>query len=156
MFWESSWSTLELAHCATWMQQNMFLALERTNTIWPVEIAEPSSYHAFMKQSTSLLEVITLRCQKQTHKRLKILTIFSWSRGCKHVLTLAKQHASTKCWQWLLLISLTHSYLPLTWDLSRSKVHNLPDWLKGLGDGLGHAVWWAMELYRNLEEVRTL
>jgi hypothetical protein len=27
-----------------------------------------------------------------------------------------------------------------------------PDWLKGLGDGLGHAVWWAMELYRNPEE----
>jgi hypothetical protein len=32
-----------------------------------------------------------------------------------------------------------------------------PNWLKGLGYGLGHAVWWAMELYRNLEEeARTL
>jgi hypothetical protein len=32
-----------------------------------------------------------------------------------------------------------------------------PDWLKGLGDVLGHAVWGAMELYRNLEEeARTL
>jgi hypothetical protein len=48
-------------------------------------------------------------------------------------------------------------YMPLTQDLSRSKVHIFPDWLKGLGDGLGHAVWWAMESYRNLkEEARTL
>jgi hypothetical protein len=31
-------------------------------------------------------------------------------------------------WQWLLFISLTLSYLPLTWDLSRSKVHSL-SWL---------------------------
>jgi hypothetical protein len=30
------------------------------------------------------------------------------------------------------------------------------DWLKGLGDGLGHAVWWTMQLYRNPEEARTL
>jgi hypothetical protein len=30
-------------------------------------------------------------------------------------------------------------------------------WLKGLGDGLGHTVWRAMELYRNpKEEARTL
>jgi hypothetical protein len=27
-------------------------------------------------------------------------------------------------WQWLLLISLTQLYLPLTWDLSSLKVHN--------------------------------
>jgi hypothetical protein len=32
-----------------------------------------------------------------------------------------------------------------------------PNWLKGLGDGLGHTVWQAMELYRNPEEeARTL
>jgi hypothetical protein len=31
------------------------------------------------------------------------------------------------------------------------------DWLKGLGSGLGHTVWQAIELYRNLEEeARTL
>jgi hypothetical protein len=31
------------------------------------------------------------------------------------------------------------------------------DWLKGLGDGLRHAVWWTIESYRNLEkEARTL
>jgi hypothetical protein len=29
---------------------------------------------------------------------------------------------------------------------------SFPGWLKGLGDGLGHAVWQAMELYRNPEE----
>jgi hypothetical protein len=60
------------------------------------------------------------------------------------------KHANTK--RWLLLISLMQSCLPLTWDLSRSKVHTLPRWLKGLGDGLGHIVWWAMESYRNPEE----
>jgi hypothetical protein len=43
-------------------------------------------------------------------------------------------------------------YLPLTWDLSRSKVHNFSQLAKRLGDGLGYAVWWAMELYRNPEE----
>jgi hypothetical protein len=48
-------------------------------------------------------------------------------------------------------------YLPLTWDLSRSRFTVSLDWLKGLRDGLGHTVWWAMELYRNQEEeVRTL
>jgi hypothetical protein len=32
-----------------------------------------------------------------------------------------------------------------------------PNWLKGLGDGLEHAVWWAMELFKNPEEeARTL
>jgi hypothetical protein len=61
------------------------------------------------------------------------------------------------CWQWLLLISLMQSYLPLTWDLSSQRFTVFPNWLKGLGGGLGHAVWQAMELYRNLEEeARTL
>jgi hypothetical protein len=35
--------------------------------------------------------------------------------------------------QWLLLISLMQSCLPLTWDLSRSKVHSLPPLAKRLG-----------------------
>jgi hypothetical protein len=47
--------------------------------------------------------------------------ILSWSGRCKHVLTPAKQQASTR-WQ---------LYLPLTWDLSRSEVHNLPRLVKG-------------------------
>jgi hypothetical protein len=59
--------------------------------------------------------------------------IFSWSRGCKRVLTPAKQHAITK---WLTVappyISM-QSYLPLIWDLSRSKVHNLSRLAKRLG-----------------------
>jgi hypothetical protein len=60
-------------------------------------------------------------------------------------------------WQWLLLISLTQLYLPLTWDLSRSEVHSLSRLAETLGDGLGCAVWRAMELYRNPEEeARTL
>jgi hypothetical protein len=58
--------------------------------------------------------------------------------------------------QWLLLISLMQLlYLTLTWHLSRSKVHNL-NWLKGLGDGLGHELGGqfsrAMVLYKNPEE----
>jgi hypothetical protein len=36
-------------------------------------------------------------------------------------------------WQWLLLISLTQLYLPLTWDWSRSKVHSLSWLAKRLG-----------------------
>jgi hypothetical protein len=32
-----------------------------------------------------------------------------------------------------------------SWDLSRSKVYNISlDWLKDLGDGLGHKVWQAV------------
>jgi hypothetical protein len=34
--------------------------------------------------------------------------------------------------QWLLLISMTQLYLPLTWDLSRSKVQNLSQLAKRL------------------------
>jgi hypothetical protein len=37
-------------------------------------------------------------------------------------------HKRTKWLKWLFLISLMQLYLPLTWDLSRSKVHNL-SWL---------------------------
>jgi hypothetical protein len=43
-------------------------------------------------------------------KRVQACTHFSWAQNG---------------WQWLLLISLTQLYLPLTWDLSRSKVHSL-------------------------------
>jgi hypothetical protein len=35
-------------------------------------------------------------------------------------------------------------------------LQSFPDWLKGLGDGLGRAVWQTRELYRNPEEARTL
>jgi hypothetical protein len=55
--------------------------------------------------------------------------------GCKNVLTPAKQHASTK---WLTVAppsSLTQLYLPLTWDLSRSKVHSLSPLAERLGGG---------------------
>jgi hypothetical protein len=34
--------------------------------------------------------------------------------------------------QWLFLISLAQLHLPLTWDLSRSKVHNLSQLAKRL------------------------
>jgi hypothetical protein len=59
-------------------------------------------------------------------------------------------------WWWLLLISMTQSYLLLTWDLSRSEVHSCSWLAKRLAGWVRHAVWWATELYRNPEEARTL
>jgi hypothetical protein len=77
-------------------------------------------------------ELQTLWCWKQTHERQKILTrqflFIKWVQACTY-----SSWADTRAqngWQWLLLISLTQLYLPLTWDLSRSEVHNLSDWLK--------------------------
>jgi hypothetical protein len=56
-----------------------------------------------------------------------------------------------------LLTSLTELFLPLTQDCTGQRFTISLNWLKGLGDGLGHTVWWAMELYRNPEEAaRTL
>jgi hypothetical protein len=73
------------------------------------------------------------------------------------VLTPTKQHASTK---WL---TVAPPYIPDTvvpaphLGFAGQRFTVFPNWIKGLGDGLGHAVWWAMELYRNLEEeARTL
>jgi hypothetical protein len=47
-------------------------------------------------------------------------------------------------------------FLPLTWDLSRSKVHNFSPLAKRLGDGLGPVIWraifTALGLYKNPEE----
>jgi hypothetical protein len=46
-------------------------------------------------------------------------------------------------------------YLPLTWDLSRSKVHTLPPLAKRLGGWV--TAWQAKQLYRKTEEeARTL
>jgi hypothetical protein len=59
------------------------------------------------------------------------------------------KHASTR---WL---TVAPPYIPGICPGQRFTV--FPDQLKGLEDGLGHAVWWAMELYRNPEEeARTL
>jgi hypothetical protein len=59
-------------------------------------------------------------------------------------------------WQWLLLISLTQLYRPLP-GFKVQGSQSFPNWLKGLGDGLGHTVWRAMGSYRNPEEeARTL
>jgi hypothetical protein len=58
------------------------------------------------------------------------------------MLTSAKQHASTK---WL---TVAPPYIPDT-------VVPAPHMGFVLGDGLGHAVWQAVELYRN-PEARTL
>jgi hypothetical protein len=82
--------------------------------------------------------------------------IFSWSRGCTHVLTPAKQthkhkmaDSGSSLYPWQL-------YLPHTWHLSRWKVHSLSRLVKRLRGFVRVYSWWAMELYRNPEEGRTL
>jgi hypothetical protein len=83
-----------------------------------------------------MLELITLRCWKQTHKRQKILARqFSLDQeGASMCSLLLSDTQAQNGWQLLLLISLTQLYLPLTWDLSRSKVHSLPQLAKRLGE----------------------
>jgi hypothetical protein len=68
--------------------------------------------------SPKLLELLIPQYQKQTHRRQKIKRV----QTCAHS-SWANMQAQNG-WQWLLLISLRQSYLPLTWDLSRSKNHN--------------------------------
>jgi hypothetical protein len=92
-----------------------------------------------LNQMQPLLELITLRCRKQTHKRQKILTRqFSLDQEGASMcsLPLSNTQAQNDC-QWFLLISLMQSYLPLTWDLSRSEGHNLPWLAKRLGGWVG-------------------
>jgi hypothetical protein len=82
-----------------------------------------------------LLSNTTLWCRKQTHKRQKILTRqFSLNQEGASMCSLPLSNTQAQNgWQWLLLISLMQLYLPLTWDLSRSKVHNLSWLAKRLG-----------------------
>jgi hypothetical protein len=55
--------------------------------------------------------------------------------------------------QWLLLISLAQLYLLLTWDLSRSKVHNLFQFAKKLKGWVRACnLAGSKGLYQNLEE----
>jgi hypothetical protein len=82
---------------------------------------------------------------------------FSWSRGCKHVLTPGKQaqkhkmaDSGSSLHPWCSCTCPTPGICP------DQRFTVFPDRLKALGDGLGHAVWQTMELYRNLEEARTL
>jgi hypothetical protein len=102
-----------------------------------------------------LLELITFSCRKQTHKRQKILARqFSLDQEGASMCSLQlSKHTSRK---WLTVAS---PYIPDTFipGICPSQRFTLfPDWLKGLGDELGHAVCQAMELNRNPEkEVRT-
>jgi hypothetical protein len=63
------------------------------------------------------------------------------------------------CTKWLTVASpysLTQLYLPLTWDLSRSEIHSLPQLAKSLGGWvraqIGGQFSQTMELYKNPEE----
>jgi hypothetical protein len=53
--------------------------------------------------------------------------------------------------QQLLLISIKQLYLPLTWDLSRLKVHNLPQLAKSLGGWFSafHRQWSCTRIQKN-------
>jgi hypothetical protein len=75
-------------------------------------------------------------------------SIFSCSRGCKPVLTPAKQHTSTR---WL---TVAPPYIPDTvvpaphLGFVQVKVHNLLRLVKRLRGWVRVYSWWAMELYR--------
>jgi hypothetical protein len=72
-----------------------------------------------------------------------------------YLLQLSK-HASTK-WLIVALPYIPDTIVPSHGICPGQRLTIFLDWLKGLGDGLGHAVWQAMELYRNSEEeARTL
>jgi hypothetical protein len=79
-----------------------------------------------------LLELNTLWCWKQTQGDIENLdkAISFDQKGASIYSLLLSRHTSTK---WGLLISLMQLYLPLTWDLSRSKVDNLSQLGKSLG-----------------------
>jgi hypothetical protein len=78
---------------------------------------------------------------------------FSWSRGYKHVLTPAKQTHKHKMADSGSSLYPWHNHTCHSPGICPGQRFTVfPSWLKGLGDGLGHAVWWAMELYRNPEE----
>jgi hypothetical protein len=80
------------------------------------------------------MELIIFWCQKQTHKRQNLDKAISLDQEGKRMCSLQlSKHTGTKWLTWLLLISLTWLYLPLTWDLSRSKLHNLSRLAKRLG-----------------------
>jgi hypothetical protein len=103
------------------------------------------------------LELITLWYEKQTHKRQKILTrqFFLYQEGASMCSLLLSKHAGTK---WLTVAPpyIPDKVVPVPY-LGFVQVKGSQSFLIGLGDGLGYAVWRAMELYRNLEEkARTL
>jgi hypothetical protein len=75
---------------------------------------------------------------------------FSWSRGCKHVLTPAKQTRKHKMAASSSSLYPWHSCTcPSPGNFPGQRFTISLNWLKGLGNGLGYAVWQAMELYRN-------
>jgi hypothetical protein len=91
-------------------------------------------------------ELKTLQCWKQTHERQKILT--------RQFLLIKRVQACTHCswsdmwvqngWQWLLLISWRGCACFLPGICPGQRFTIFLNWLKGLGDGLGHVIWWAI------------
>jgi hypothetical protein len=74
--------------------------------------------------------------------------IFSWSRGCKHVLTPAKEIHKHKMADSDSLHPWRRCICPSPGICPGQRFTVFPDKLTGLGDGLGHAEWQARELYR--------
>jgi hypothetical protein len=102
-----------------------------------------------------LLELKTLQCQKQTHKRQRKSwqSNFFWSKGCKHIFTAAEQTSEHKMADsGSSLYPWCSCTCPLPGICPHQRVTTFLDWLKGLGDGLGYTVWQAMGLYKNPEE----
>jgi hypothetical protein len=105
-----------------------------------------------------LLELITLWCWKQTHKRQKLLTRqFSLNQESKSMCSLQlSKHASTK-WLTVALPYIPDTVVPAPYlGFVQIKGHSLSRLAKRLG-GWVRACSLAMKLYRNPEEeARTL
>jgi hypothetical protein len=69
---------------------------------------------------------------------------FSWSRACKHVPTPAKQACKHKMADSGSSLHPWHSCTcPSPGICPGQRLAIFLYWLKGLGDGLGHIIWWA-------------
>jgi hypothetical protein len=101
----------------------------------------------YEQQRVSVLELKTLQSWKQTHERQgkSWQGNFFWSKGCKHVLTPAEQtlehkmaDSGSSLYPWCICTCPSPRICPV------QRFTVFPDWLKGLGDGLEHIIWWAI------------
>jgi hypothetical protein len=87
------------------------------------------------------LELKTLWCWKQTHKREKILTVSFDQKGTGMYSLQLSGHVTTKWLTEASPISLTQCTCPLPGICPGQRFTIFLDWLKALGGGLGHAIW---------------
>jgi hypothetical protein len=105
-----------------------------------------------------VLELKTLRCWKQTHERQKIFTrqflVIKRVQACTHSAEWTCEHkmadSGSSFYPWCSCICPSPGICP------GQRFTVFLDWLKGLGDGLGHGIWQAIfagnGVYKNPEE----